>query len=284
MLPKVPKKPDSIRAIAEYKTFDIAKIFDLPLEVTVEEFLDCSDTTICEMAFNMQRSTHRYRVKRPKSILNKKENQAVSNVVTNFSSQPPPITAKVSEDDWMSLPLMISSWVFNQHLSKTLLDGGSLVELFSKRFIRGMKPRSAIQKDDHIRVILANDNVTTLDEYVIIPINVEEVEAVTKAWLVDTEVYDLLLGIIWMRWANCTQMLGKEKITMKGNDRKIFTVPAQIYPMEVNLPVIEFDEEIKTNEWTSDDACQELLDQQGKNLFRLISQRKIRAYVYLVWL
>lgn len=48
---------------------------------------------------------------------------------------------------------------------------------------------------------LANDSVTKLDEFVIIPINVEGVEAAIKVWLVDMEVYDLLLGITWMRRA-----------------------------------------------------------------------------------
>ena len=73
---------------------------------------------------------------------------------------------------------MISSWALNEHLSKTLLDDRSLVELLSKRFVRGMKHRPAIQKDDHIRVNFANDSIKTLDKYVIIPINLEGVEAV----------------------------------------------------------------------------------------------------------
>ncbi len=129
-----------------------------------------------------------------------------------------------------------------------------------------MKPRPDIEKNDNIRVSLANDSVTTLDKYAIIPINVEGVEAVIKAWLVDIEVYDLLLGITLIRRANCTQMFNEGRITIKGNDRKIRTVPAQIYPREIKLPVVEFDEEIETNEWTVDDACQEVLDQQEKDL------------------
>ncbi len=64
----------------------------------------------------------------------------------------------------------------------------------------------------------------------------------------DVEVYDLLLGITWIRQVNCTQMFGEGKIIIKGNERKISTVPAQIYPMEVELPVVKFDEEIETNE------------------------------------
>ncbi|MCJ1346904.1 hypothetical protein MMC31_005124 [Peltigera leucophlebia] len=235
VVPKIPKKADSIRAMTGSERFDIKKIFDLPLEVTVREFLDRSDSTIREMAYNMQRSTPRYRVKKSKVIRDEEEeNHAVN--------------------DGMSLPLMISSWVLNQHLSRTLLDGGSLVELLSKRFIHKMKPRPTIQRDGRIRVSLANDSVTTLDEYVVIPINVEGVEAVIKAWLVDVEVYDLLLGITWMRRANCTQMFGEGKITIKGNDKEIRTVPAKIYPMEVKLPVVEYDEELDTDEWSADDA------------------------------
>lgn len=142
----------------------------------------------------------RYRVKKPKRVRDEEqENTMVGNAVINASIRLPPITARVLEDDGMSLPLMISSRVLNQYLLKALLDGGSLVKLLSKQFVHGMKPRPAIKKDGHIRVSLANDSITILDKYVIISINVERVEVVIKAWLVDVEVYDLLLGITWMR-------------------------------------------------------------------------------------
>lgn len=68
VLPKISKKADSIRAMAGHERFNIRKIFDLPLEVTVGKFLDCLNTTIREIAFNTQKSTLRYRVKRPKPI------------------------------------------------------------------------------------------------------------------------------------------------------------------------------------------------------------------------
>lgn len=44
VVPKIPKKADSIRALAGHERFDIKKIFDRPLEVTVGEFFDRSDT------------------------------------------------------------------------------------------------------------------------------------------------------------------------------------------------------------------------------------------------
>lgn len=59
-------------------------------------------------------------------------------------------------------------------------------------------------------------------------------------------------------------MFGERKITIRGNDRKIRTIRAQIYPMEVKLSVVEFDEGVETDDWIADKACQELLDQQGK--------------------
>lgn len=53
VVPKISKNPDFIKAITEHKRFNIRKIFDLLLEVTIREFPDCLDTTICELAFNI---------------------------------------------------------------------------------------------------------------------------------------------------------------------------------------------------------------------------------------
>lgn len=89
----------------------------------------------------------------------------------------------------------------------------------------------------------------------IIPINMEGVEAVIKAWLIDIEVYDLFFGITWMRQANCLQMFGERKITIKRNDQKIRTIPTQIYLIKLKLPVVEFEEEMEINEWITDDVC-----------------------------
>lgn len=80
----------------------------------------------------------------------------------------------------------------------------------------------------------------------------------------DVKVDDLFFGITWMRQANYTQMFSEKKITIKDNDQKIRIVPANIYAMKVKLPIVEFDNDSKTNKWTVDNACQELLDQQRK--------------------
>lgn len=81
----------------------------------------------------------------------------------------------------------------------------------------------------------------------IIPINIEGVETIIKVWLVNMEVYDLFLGITWMRRANYTKIFGEGKITINRNDQKIRIIPAQIYPIEMKLPVVQFDKKMETN-------------------------------------
>lgn len=48
-------RKDSIRGI-EYKLqFEINKILDTPIILKIEEFLDCSDVAIKELAYSIQR-------------------------------------------------------------------------------------------------------------------------------------------------------------------------------------------------------------------------------------
>lgn len=107
--------------------------------MTIKKFSDYLDTTIREIAFNIQRFSPIYRVKRPKPIRDEK-NWAISDIVTNFSSPSLLITAKVFEDNGMSLSLMLSLYNLNQHLLSIFLNNGSLVELLSKRFVHGIGP------------------------------------------------------------------------------------------------------------------------------------------------
>ncbi len=241
--PKGPKSTDPIRGMQSRSRFDISRILDLPLELTVGELLDRSDITIKDLAFNMQRSTPRYRIKRSK-VNAEGDTQEAENVQASMTISaavlPPEVTARAYEDDGLSKPLMINSWIGTQRLPKSLLDGGSLVELLNRKVYNKMKPKPRIWTDGYIRVSLANDSVTTLREYVLVPVNVEGIEAVIKAWLVDVEVYDLLLGVSWLRRVHCNQKYGQGKITVMGDDMTVREVPAQLMPVSTNLPVVEW--------------------------------------------
>ena len=49
-----------IKEIIGQSRFDVKKIFDLPLEITLGEFFDRSDITIKELAYNMQKIISHY--------------------------------------------------------------------------------------------------------------------------------------------------------------------------------------------------------------------------------
>ncbi len=106
------KSTDPIRGMQSRGRFDISRILDLPLELTVGELLDRSDITIKDLAFNMQRSTPRYRIKRSK-VNAEGDAQEAENVQVSMTISaavlPSEVTVRAYEDDGLSKPLMINS-------------------------------------------------------------------------------------------------------------------------------------------------------------------------------
>jgi len=121
---------------------------------------------------------------------------------------------------------MIVSWIEGTKLWKTLLDGGSLVELLSRKKLNQLNPRPKVHTNGHLRVSLATDKIDTLTDYVKIAVNVEGVEALIKAWIVDVEIYDLLLGLSWLRRVHYNPHYGLGEITISGDDGQLRHVPA----------------------------------------------------------
>ena len=260
-----PKRPDPIRGMMGKIRLTSDRIFEKEVSFAIGELLDASDDLVKDMAYHMQRATPRYRVRKPaKPTEPVQPNQAGASgaLVLAAAATPPPITTQAYEDDGQSQPVMIVAWIRNLRLMKVLLDGGSLVELMSRRVVRRMKPPPPIYNDGNLRVSLATDKIDVLTEYVKVPVNVEGVEAVIKAWLVDVDIYDLLLGLTWLRRVHCNPHYGLGVVTINGSDNVLRQVPAQLAPLDTKLPVVEFDEE----EETADQACQHLLEQQENSL------------------
>jgi len=107
--PKELKSTDSIREMQSRGRFDISRILDLSLELTVGELLDRSDITIKDLAFNMQRSIPRYRIKRSKVNAEDQEAETVqASMSISAAVLPSEVTARAYEDDGLSKPLMIN--------------------------------------------------------------------------------------------------------------------------------------------------------------------------------
>ena len=65
----------------------------------------------------------------------------------------------------------------------------------------------------------------------LLSVNGKGVEAVIKAWLVDVDIYDLLLGLTWMRRVHCNPHYGSGVATISGSDGVLRQVPAPLAPL-----------------------------------------------------
>ena len=260
---KAPKTPDPIRGLLGGSRFSIEEILKLPLTMEVGQFLDKSDIARQELALSMQRSTPRYRVKKSPKAKNQTDPSSSSNmaIAASVQREPPTVTAHAFDDDGQSQPFMITAWIGSVKLPRTLIDGGSLVELVSRLKLQAMNPPPQIHTDGYLRVSLATDVIHTLTNYVYLPVNVQGIQAVVKAWVVDNQVYDLLLGVPWIRRVGLNPDYGTGKVTIRGNDSVPRQVPAEIIPMHVNLPTVELDDDESPGD-AADEACQILLDEQ----------------------
>ena len=126
------------------------------------ELLDQSDSTIKDLAYNLQRSVPRYRVRKQNAPLNQPNNidqnqtqdygtghpaQAVLSAAVMF---PPQITTHAYDDDRRSTPLMMTLWIDHTRMLRTLLDGGSLIKLISQKAIHRMKNKPYISNNGSI--------------------------------------------------------------------------------------------------------------------------------------
>lgn len=268
VVPKIPKSGDPIRGLAGQPPYNVIdEILNKPVNITAAQLLNISDTAVKLMAFSLQRCTPRYRVKKTRRLPTNEDNAIddalITNAVAKAATTPPVITSRAHDDDGESQPVMITAWVNDLRMPKTLLDGGSMVELISRSLVKKMSPRPLIFRDGHLRVCLANDDLTTLTEYFKILVNVEGVEAMIKAWLVDVEVYDLLLGIPWMRQVRLSQSYADGKVTVRGQNSLPIEVPTKLSPIQIDLPEVELEPE---EDMTADELCQQLLEDSGNGM------------------
>ena len=177
-----PKQLDPIRGMVTNKRFDISQVLSLLIQLSLGELLDRSDQTIKELAYNMQRATPRYRIRKNPSASHGAAKTSVNQTTLAAAAMlPPHVTAFAYKDDGQSKPVMCTSWIFSTKLSRTLLDNGLLVELISRKKLNQLTPRPKVYTDGFLKVSLATDKLNTLTDYTIIPVNVEGVEATVKA-------------------------------------------------------------------------------------------------------
>jgi hypothetical protein len=144
-----------------------------------------------------------------------------------------------------------------EHFARRRISGGAS----QPTQITNNETPSVYSSDGRLRVCLATDVILTLINCVHLPVNVEGVRALIKAWVVVNQVYDLLLGIPWMRQVALCPDYGTGKVVIKGHYGIVRQVPVELCPMDVHLPTVELELD-KASDDTIDAACHFLLDQQ----------------------
>lgn len=149
-----------------------------------------------KLTYAIQCVTFRYRVRKSKQIIEQKlvsiEDSTLFVVVIFFSL----VIVRVFENDEQSQFIMITTWIHAIKLRKTLLDDESLMKLLNKRLLRWMNSSSKIYINEYLRVSLTTNKIDVLTNYVMLLVNVEEIQTLIKIWLIDVEIYDLLLDLI----------------------------------------------------------------------------------------
>ncbi|QQK42212.1 hypothetical protein Pdw03_6113 [Penicillium digitatum] len=113
-----PKVPGPIRVIGSGERFSIAKV-------------------LRETAWFLQDATPRFRVRRvkirdPVSFVSDEAYEG-SDRTNQLMICAPAVTSEALEDDGRSSPMVVEAWIGDKKIPRTLLDGGSLVELISER-------------------------------------------------------------------------------------------------------------------------------------------------------
>lgn len=139
--------------------------------------------------------------------------------------------------------MFVESWISDKRVPRTLLDGGSLVELISERIAREIG--APIYSDAGKEISLADNHTTILKRYIYLPVNVGGIRAFVKCYIISANTYDLLLGVRWMRRVRHTVDYGKGQVTIQGTDGVLVSLAIAMAPMEClkELLVICVDEE-----------------------------------------
>lgn len=90
----------------------------------------------------------------------------VSNTIAKLSIYLLIITSIVHKDDVKSFSVIVTAWIYDLQLSKTLFDSNVMIDLISQLLVNKINPWPLVFHNDHLYMSLANDNLITLTEYI----------------------------------------------------------------------------------------------------------------------
>ena len=127
-------------------------------------------------------------------------------------------------------PMFVSAWVGGIHFARSLVDGGSLVELLSEKAFE--KLNLPVHRDEGREISLAGNRTAVSQRYAMVPVNVCGVLATLECYLINVSTYELLLGVRWMRRVRFAMHYGTGEAGITGTDGVYIEVPHEMAPIE----------------------------------------------------
>ena len=81
------------------------------------------------------------------------------------------------------------------------------------------------------------------------------IEAMIKAWVVENQMYDLLLEILWMKRIDFNSNYKTEQIIICEDDNVFRAISIEIFSYKTNLSTIEFEEDEDVEKNAADATC-----------------------------
>ena len=94
-----------------------------------------------------------------------------------------------------------------------------------------------------MKVSLATNKLNTLINYIFISINIKEIEVTIKAWIINVEIYDLLLELSWIKRVYYNFYYNLNNVIISDNNIKKRRVSTYLILIKIKLLIVKFNEE-----------------------------------------
>ena len=260
---KFSKILDFIRNLLEINRFNVNIIMNLFLILSLKQFLDKFDVIKLKLTESMQKSIAKYRVRKTNEQNRNQQKTTTSLImtITKTKTKSSIIIVHVHENNEQSQSLMIIFWINNVKLSKTLINEKSMMKLINRQKFLIMKFAFFVRTNDHFRINLITNHVETFTNYIVFFVNVEKIKIVIKTYIVNNQIYDLLLNISWMKKIIFNSHYDTNEIIIIEKNEKKRKMSTQIFSIHVDLSTIKMNNDDEINDLI-DVVCQLFLNEQ----------------------
>ncbi len=216
MLKKL-KISNSIKILRNKKRFDIQKMMNLMISLSIKQLLNESQQLRKKFAWNLQSFISRYRVKR--ITITQKKTVFIEKTMSNVMLRAFRITTETWTNDEKITSIFIIIWIENVQISWSLVDNESVIEMISKRLVTKLS-QLKIKHDENLSMTLITDHRITLKNYVWISINCRKMKVRMKIYVYSIIVYDLLLELRWQKRVQMKIDMRKETLSIIDIDER----------------------------------------------------------------